>query len=407
MSGTERNLSLPRAQVLICRETPLVGIQSALLKDCLHRIIRGDIVSRRDYPAADVAERDGFCLPASRTRGATNECPAFIDLEGSLNAGEKPKAGRRGSTFRIMTGAVLPGEGYAVIPSEEARVRKGLLVISRPVKPGAHVAKAGSVVKAGQRLARAGDVLNPPLMGLLAAAGVKRLKVARKVRIGVLATGDEIVDMESRAKPWQAYNSNAVMLSGQVEALGAEVIRLGISDDTTGGIADRLRSARRCDVVVVTGGSSSGARDMVLSALESQGCRILLKGIRLRPGLGVIFARRGRQVLFGLPGRPAGCFVLFHLLVAPVVRSMMGSAEPMPSRIRGIWKAGRVKRPGVDTLVGSMVKGGSEVRPIGDLGDLDLALIARSNALVLVKSGRGLLSRGEPVEVFPITSFST
>jgi molybdopterin molybdotransferase len=403
MFKIRRNLSLAQAQALVRGEAPLVGTESIDLTAGLHRIIRQDLISRRAYPAADVAERDGFCFPAAATLGASRKHPAVFDLRGSLNAGDRPALETAGGDcVRIMTGAVLPEGADTVLAGEDALVRNGCLVILQPMKSGTHVRRAGSAIRVGDKVAAVGDVLSTGRMGLLAACGIRRVRVARRVRIGMIPTGDEIVDAGTHARPWQVYSSNAMVLSGQAGELGAEVFDLGIAADRRGEIVDRLGAGRRCDIIVLTGGSSTGSCDLVLDALETYGCRILTRGIQLRPGRHMILARRGRQVLFGLPGRPAGCFALFHVLVRPAVLAMMGSADYLPMRIRAVWGGGTGERPAIDTLVAARLDGNGIVRPDGDTRCGDLPGLARANALAHIRSGRGLLKRGERVDVYPV-----
>jgi molybdopterin molybdotransferase len=301
---------------------------------------------------------------------------------------------------------VLPIGADTVIPKEEALFRNGHLVLTHPLEPGGHIRRAASVIRAGKTVAESGEFLSPALTGLLAAAGIPKVRVARKVKAGVVSTGDEIVDLATRARPWQAHNSNKVMIAGQVREIGSEVEDLGICSDSLGDIVDCLRSAEGCDVIVLTGGSSMGRRDLVGQALEVLGCRILLKGIRLRPGKHVIFARKGRRVFFGLPGTPAGCFVLFHMLVRPAILGMMGSTRSDPVRHKALWEAGPTERPAVDTLLAVSLGGTTGVRPVSTTRCGDLAGLARADAVVLLKAGAGRVRKGDKVDVFPLCPVS-
>lgn len=385
-----------------------MGTERIVLPDGLDRVVREDVSAKRAYPAADVAERDGFCLRAVSTRCATRRRPALLEVVGSLNAGDGPVSRLgAGCAVVIMTGAILPEGADTVIPTEEASLRNGSLVVASPVERGRHVRGAGSVVRAGRIVARAGTSLRPGVMGLLAATGVHRVKVARRLRIGIISTGDEIVETGKRAKLWEAHGSNAVMLMGQAEEIGAETTDLGIAADRRADIIGRLRSGRRNEIVILTGGSSTGARDLVLDALQTYGCRVLVRGIRLRPGTHVIFARKGRQVIFGLPGRPAGCFALFHLLVRPAAMAMMGAEAPIPLRTRMVWGGDTLSRPATDTLVACRTESGCTVRPVSGKGCGDLTGIARSDSFVVLTAGAGAIKKGDRVEGYPIRRHSS
>jgi molybdopterin molybdotransferase len=402
MQQVKRGPSLPRAQVVVLANVPPVGTEAIDLEKGLGRILRRDVYSARDCPGAHVARRDGFCLAASATRNASRVHPAVFQLQGSLGAGRRPGTlVGKGRCFRIMTGAMLPEGADVVIPSEDCRFHDGRVTIECAVKPGAGVLETGGVCQAGERLARTGERLDSAVMGLLAGAGVRKVVVGRRPRMGLVSTGDELVEA-GRAAPWQAYNSNAVMLAGLAQEAGADVVNLGICPDRVEDIIRCVDSSKACDVVVLTGGSSTGMYDLVPDGLEASKCRILLRGMRLRPGGHALFARKGRRVLFGLPGRPAGSFALFHVLVKPALLAMMGCTRPLPAQVRAVWGGGRVARPAVDTLVPSRVVGNTKVRPVRRAPGGELGKLARADSLALLKSGPGAVERGGPLEVFRI-----
>jgi molybdopterin molybdotransferase len=398
MSESRSILSLTRAQLLVCGDVPRVGMETVGLMSGLGRVIRRELVSKRDCPAADLADRDGFCLRARDGLGASERSPAEFEIKAPLNAGEEPliRIGR-GECVRIMNGAALAAGADAVVPSEEAQVRAVRLVITHPIRPGDHVRKTATAFHAGDTVARRGDIMTPDLMGLLATAGLRNARVSRSIRVGIMSTGDEIVDLRARPEPWQVHNSNALVIEALGHELGCEIVNLGISADLHRDIRAHLRAARQCDVVLLTGGTSTGARDLVLDALREHGCRIVIRGMRLRPGRHLIFARKGRQVLFGLPGRPWGCSALFHLIVRPAILAMAGSSRPLPASIRAVWCGGPVTRPAVDTLFAGKLESGSKVRPLGN----ELARFAGSDSLVLLKAGGDRLENGDQVDVFP------
>jgi molybdopterin molybdotransferase len=402
MSKTRSDLSLDGAQALLLKGISQVGSETVGLTAGLGRILRQELISDYVYPPEDVAELDGFCFRASIASRASAANPIRLESAGSIIAGARPGLNLpRGTYARIMTGALLPSGADAVVAAEEARVRGGCLMLVGPVKPGTHVRRTGSSVKVGDRLAGVGDVLTPARMGLLAACGVRRVKVARKVKIGIITTGDEIARAGARAKPWEIYGSNAVMLSGQAGRLGAGVVDLGVAADMPCEILERLSAGRRCDILVVSGGSSMGSHDVVLDAVKASGYSVIAMGIRLRPGGHLILARRARQILFGLPGRPAGCFMLFHLLVGPTTFAMLGSGRPLPLRTRAVWGGTAMPRPSTDTVLPVALDDNKVVRPACVRGG-DLAVLARAGALMYLRSGEGRLKRGDAVEVYPL-----
>jgi molybdopterin molybdotransferase len=403
MSIRTRKPSLARAQGIVCAGIKVVGSELIALPGCLHRVIRQDVVSRITYPSADVASRDGYCFRAAGTKRASARHPAALRLCGTVRSGERPgmKVGPR-ECVRIMTGAVLPEGADAVTPAEAVRPAGEWIRVPCTVRSGTHVRKAGTVAKRGDKVAAKGDLVRPGMLGLLGGLGVKKARVCRKVRMGIISTGDEMIGPDVNLRRWQVRDSNSMMLAGLGVELGTEVFNLGIAGDTKEEILRLLRSAKGCDLVVLTGGSSMGVSDFVPSALESHGCRVLIRGISLRPGTHLVFARKGRTVYFGLPGRPGGCFSLFHILVRPAILAMMGCAVPIPEALRAIWCGGAAERPEVDTLLEVYLGPDSRVSPVRSKGAGDLGALSRLNALALLRAGADPLKPGDAIEVFPV-----
>lgn len=395
--------SLREAQAIVFAATKPVGSEWADLGDCLHRVVRQDIASRRAHPCSDSAARDGFCFRAAATGRASPRRPAILRIRATIRCGDRPRAAiGRGECARIMTGGILPPGADAVIPVEHALSGGEYIRVPYAVRAGTHVYRTGRIVKAGGRVASKGDYVGPGLLGLLAAVGVRKARISRRVRMGIVSTGDEVVEARRSQRDWQVYDSNSVMLMGLAQELEAEVLNLGIAKDTGADIEASLRAGESCDIVIMTGGSSMGISDHVPATLRRYGCRVLIRGMRLRPGKHVTFARKGSRVFFGLPGRPGGCFGLFHLLVRPALMAMMGCARPAPVALRGTWAGGAMERPRIDTLFAAHLGPRSEIRPVSDTSTGDLGALARSNSLVLIRTGRDSLRKGDILEVFPV-----
>jgi molybdenum cofactor synthesis domain-containing protein len=403
MSRSAKTPSLHGAQRTVCSGLRVVASEAVELLDSLHRVIRRDTVSRRDYPSADCAARDGYCIRAAATAGASARNPAVLRLRGTIRSGDAPGTGIAGEDcMLIMTGGTLPAGADAVVPVEQVGVEAGYVRVPCPIEMGSHIRKTGEAVKAGETVAGQGDFVSPGLLGLLGAVGVRKLRVSRRVRMGIVTTGNEMVEAGGRPRSWQVHDSNSVMLAGLGRELGCQAVRLGIARDTQGEIVRLLRSAGACDLVLLTGGSSQGIMDLVPAALGNHGCRIIMRGIRLRPGRHVVFARKGRQIFFGLPGRPGGCFGLFHVLVKPAIMAMMGCRAPVPVGLKATWGGGLIESPPVDTLLAARMGSGRRVLPAGGSGCGDLAAIARADCLVLLKAGARPVRRGDTLSVFPV-----
>jgi molybdopterin molybdotransferase len=267
---------------------------------------------------------DGFAVVAADVAGA-----ATLRVIGEVAAGAAPSLTvERGTAVRILTGAPIPLGAEAVVPVEDTDAPPGvaqlpsIVTISRAFDAGAHIRRAGSDLRAGQRLIDKGTEMNAAAIALVAAGGYGQVTVHRRPRVAVLATGDELVTAGSQLGDAQIPDSNSPGLSAAAREAGAEVRPLGIARDTFESVRDMLSEALAwADVVVTSGGVSVGAHDVVKDAFASLG-RIDLWRIAVQPGKPLAFGRAGNVLMFGLPGNPVSSLVTFELFVRPVIRRL-------------------------------------------------------------------------------------
>jgi molybdopterin molybdotransferase len=373
--------------------------------DALGRALARDVVAAIDVPHFTRAAMDGYAVAAADTFGSSESQPAYLTLRGAVAMGAAPD-GRvaPGEAMRIATGGMLPYGADAVVMWEHTRESGDLLEVTRPVAPGEHLVTVGEDVREGERVLDAGRVLRPADIGLLAGLGVTRIEVARRPRVAIVSTGDELVAPEETPGPGQVRNVNQYSLGAWVRQTGCEPVLLGRVRDDAGEILERLREGTAgSDLVLVSGGSSAGARDLTRAVVERLGePGLLFHGIAVRPGKPtVVGAHRGVPV-FGLPGHPISAMVIFLVLVRPVLERMLGVApgeagltvrarivDNLPSQ------AGRedyyqvTLRPGAD---------GMEAVPVFRKSGLVTAMV-RGRGMVRVPPEREGLEAGELVEV--------
>ena len=276
---------------------------------------------------------DGYALRGADTLGASPAAPARLVIAGRVAAGhvaERPL--RPNEAFRIFTGGPLPEGADSVIPQEDVTLDGTTLVVPRPVKTGDYVRPRGEDVRVGDGVLESGRLLGAAEVGILAALGRSQLRVVRRPRVGILSTGDEIVDLGGRLGPGQIPNSNTYSLMAQVSEAGGDPVGLGVAADRLEDIEGRLRWGLGCDLLISSAGVSVGEHDFVKAALERLGAEQHLWLVDMRPGKPIAFATipsAGKSPLpaFALPGNPVSAMVTFELFVRPALLRLGGHSR--------------------------------------------------------------------------------
>jgi molybdopterin molybdotransferase len=321
------------------------------LDDALGRVPAESLTAPHALPGFARATVDGFAVRAADTYGASEGLPSYLDLAGEARMGRPPEAEvRSGSAVAIATGAPLPPGADAVLKVEHTQsATPELLEVLRPVTPGEGMVRADEDAAAGTELARPGRPLRAQELGMLAAAGIVELPVHARPRVAIVSTGDELVPAgESGALPvGQVRDSSAPALAALVREAGGEPHPVGIVPDDRDALATKLREtlnlrgsdplgvveglSPECDVLVVSAGSSVGARDETAAAIASLGePGIWCHGLSLKPGKPTLLADIGGVPVIGLPGNPRSALVVFRLIGMPIVRTVGGCTEPPP-----------------------------------------------------------------------------
>jgi molybdopterin molybdotransferase len=297
---------------------------------------------------------------------------------------------------------MLPQGADAVLRQEDAVEADEAIEVPAPVREGTDIRRRGEDVRAGDGVVAAGTVLGPAELGVLASVGVAAVPCARRGRLTVVVTGDELVEPGTELAPGQIRNSNAYSVGAQARAAGCEVGAVHTVGDDYERIREALRDGLRADVLVVCGGVSVGPHDHVKGALEELGVDEVFWGIALRPGRPTWFGVHDRTLVFGLPGNPVSAMVTFHLLVRPALAKMSGQTGGGPIRLTATMDADYPKRRGRLHAVrcrAEVLDGGWHVRPTGAQGSHILTSMLDADALALVEADRGDVGAGEEVEI--------
>ncbi|HEY7849696.1 MAG TPA: gephyrin-like molybdotransferase Glp, partial [Ktedonobacterales bacterium] len=314
------------------RERVLAGFkpleaEEAPLTEALGRVLADDTLAQEASPPFANSAMDGYALRSADTQDASAQSPVRLRLVGEVPAGSVyAGVAQPGEAIRILTGAPLPDGADAALQQELTEVGDGWVTIREPVAPGTNVRHIGDDVRPGMLLARAGAELGPAEIALLASLGVSPVRVRRRPRVAILATGDELTPLGQPLKPGQIYNSNTPYLIAAVARAGAVPVALGIAPDRAEALRAMLTQAQGYDLILTSGGVSVGDYDLVKQILSEQGA-VEFWRVRVRPGKPLAFGFLGQTPLLGLPGNPVSAAVTFELFGRPAIRRMLGAAQ--------------------------------------------------------------------------------
>lgn len=385
------------------------------LLSALGRILAADVQANADIPPFDNSAMDGYAVVAADT------APGVVELEvlGSVAAGETGIGlqVRPGSAIRIMTGAPLPAGADAVVRFEETDVQRGSggigtsaaqsrpgtrVRISSAVKPGDNVRHRGEDVASGRVVLKAGSIVRPQEIGLLAGLGQALVSVHRKPRVAILATGDELVAIDEPLTPGKIRNVNEYATAALVLRSGGEPLRLGIARDTLADLKAKVSAglAAKPDLFLTSAGVSVGDFDMVKDVLASEG-HMEFWAVAMKPGKPMAFGQVGGVPLIGLPGNPVAAMVSFEQFVRPAILKMSGRRDWRKPTVRAVAQE-TISNSGRRNFVRAVVKRTDSeytVSTTGEQGSGVLTSLVRANGLLVIPEGVDVVHAGEYVEV--------
>lgn len=412
-------LSLEEARAQMLDGLEPLPAEEVDLNDADGRVVAESITSRLTLPPWDNSAMDGFAVRATDVSTASPDAPVTLPVVGEAAAGRVATAAvQPGTTMRILTGAPLPAGADAVVRVEDTNAVMGAselpaeVAIRQSVDPGAHIRRQGGDLREGQPLLETGTQLTATALALAAAAGYGRLRVHRRPRLAVLATGDELVPPGVVLGPGQIPDSNSVGLAALARATGAETRSLGISRDTLDDVLGQLRDGLAwADVIVASGGVSVGAHDVVKDAFAAIG-RVELWRVAVQPGKPLAFGRAsatgrdGDVLLFGLPGNPVSSQVTFELFVRPVLRRLSGHQDLFGRQVvRARLDRAVSKSPGRRAFLRVRLTeeaGGWRASLAGGQESHMLSALAAADGLAIVPEEHDSLPAGADVDVIRI-----
>ena len=323
MKPIKETIPLEEARQLIadaCR--PIDRSEKIRLVDANGRVAAADVRSTRDVPPFSRAGMDGFALRAEDTFGASRYEPKVLRVIDKVYTGQVPaKSIEPGTAIEIATGAPMPQGADAVVMVEETEKAGTDVRVLTPVYPRQNVGRQGADIVVGQTVIARGDVLNPSRIGAIAALGIGDVEVFARPTVAILSTGNEIADPGQELQPGQIYDINKFTLSTIIQEHGGIPSPFSTAQDTIEALERAIDACASCDVLVFSGGSSVGERDLILDVIGRKG-EIVFHGIAVKPGKPTVFGTINGKPMFGMPGYPTSCLSNAYMLLVPALRSM-------------------------------------------------------------------------------------
>jgi molybdopterin molybdotransferase len=387
-------LTLEQAQALVLVHAHALAAEPVPLEDAAGRVTAEDVRALVDLPPFASSAMDGFAVRAA-------------DLPGTLPVVERIAAGRpaqraleAGEAMAISTGGVVPTGADSVIPIEYVVQHDNSIDALEAVPLGAHVRPRGGDVATGDIVVPAGVRLGPTQLGALAAVGVAHAACARRPRVAILATGSELAPRGAPLELGQAYESNGLMLTAALAAVGADITVLPVVADDESAHRAALERGLAADVLVTSGGVSVGPHDLVRAIEAELGVEEVFWRVAIKPGKPVSFGVRGETLVFGLPGNPVSSLVGCELLVKPALRALQGQRDPLPRLESGVLASPLQRNDGRDEFVRArsrLDRDGVVLEPLTGQESHMIVRAAAADAFVHVPRGDGELAAGSHV----------
>ena len=376
------------------------------LLDGVRLALAEDLVADRDFPPFPRATRDGYAVRSEDV----SSMPAKLHCVGELRAGASLEQSsvtvKPGEAVEIMTGAPVPSGADAVVMVEYTDRNGEGVTVKRTVTAGENVVPAGSEARKGTVMASRGTRVNHVTVAVAAAVGRAEVAVYRRPRVAVLATGDELVDINFAPGPNEIRNSNSYSLAAQVHEAGGEAVILPVAHDDAAELEVLIRKGAECDLLLLSGGVSMGKYDLVEQALSKLGAQFFFTGVLIQPGKPLVFGElRGANKatpFFGLPGNPASTMVTFQLFVRPVLDALAGARQQAPLFAQARLKSDFKIKPGLTRFLPARLDGTHgqpEVELLKWQGSGDLMTLAQANCYIVVPPDKEHFAMGENITV--------
>lgn len=382
-----------------------VGVEQVSLDQCGGRVIAQAFKAAEPVPPFDRSAYDGYAFRSDDVRDATRQAPVTLRVLENIPAGAVPTVTiGEGEAVKLLTGAPVPFGADVVLKYESTRFDDTSVTVFESLKSGSNIVKRGEDVQQGQILAQAGVVIDAGLSGTLAAQGMVMPVVYRRPVIGLISTGNEVVEADMPLEPGKIRNSNRTMLETVLEGLGCQPRYLGLAGDDVVRIRERIESGLdQCDAILLTGGVSVGDYDLTPDAMEQAGVELLVRGVNMKPGMACAYGVKDGKLVLGLSGNPASSLTNFCAVVLPAIRKLCGRREPIPREIMvSLTSRFPKKSPLTRFLRGTLDLSDGIARMIlpKEQGNVVLSSTIGCNVMAVVPAGSGPVEAGTSLKGF-------
>lgn len=369
------------------------AVEIVRLEEAVGRVLAQTAAADRDYPPAPRSMRDGFAVRAA-------DLPGTLTVVGEIRAGQAPDCRvEPGEAAEIMTGATVPEGADTVVMIEHVRVEGTRVEVPKSLDLGTNVNPQGRDALAGSPILSPGFRVSYPEVALLASIGLAEVAVYHRPRVAILATGDELVEVEAQPEPHQIRNSNSWSLAAQVMRAGGEAVVLPVASDELETTKDLIAEGLACDLLLLSGGVSAGKYDLVETALASFGAEVYFDRVRIQPGQPCVFGQARQTFFFGLPGNPASTMVCFEIFARAALELLGGHTAPQLAITSARLKSAFRQKPGLTRFLPARLEEDGLLTPIGWSGSGDIAALTRANAYLVSEPEKEEYAAGDWIGV--------
>jgi molybdopterin molybdotransferase len=396
-------IPVEEAQARVLEAAKPTGVELIMLADAHGRTLAEPITARRTQPPADMSAMDGYALRAADAVAA----PANLMVIGESPAG-RPFTGTvgEGQAVRIFTGGEVPTGADSIVLQEDVDRDGDTVRLNEAAELGRHIRRAGLDFRSGETTIPAGTVMTPGQLSLAAGMNIVWVRAARRPRVAILATGDEIKLPGDELAPGQIIGSSGLGIAAYVRDCGGEPLMLDVAKDDEGALMSAAQQAAGCDILVTLGGASVGDHDLVQSALAKEGLDVDFWRIAMRPGKPLMFGALGGQMVLGLPGNPVSTMVCAHLFLGPAIRHMLGREDTAPpatyARLKTPMSANDRRQDYVRARITAEQEHGFAVEPFRVQDSSMMSVYAAANALIVRPPHTEAAEIGDLVQVLPL-----
>jgi molybdopterin molybdotransferase len=396
-------IGVEEALKLVLERIRPIGTERLFILDCLGRVCAEEVISQSDIPPFDNSAMDGFAVISADTSESSRNNPARLRIVEDVPAGRVPKTElKSGEAIRIMTGAPIPRGSDSVVMVEDTEVEGEYVKVFSKSLSGDNIRAAGEDVRKGSVVISKGTRLRPQEIGMAAAVGKVFLKVYKKPTVSILCTGDEIVDIDTVVLPGKIRNSNSYSLQAQIIEAGAVPVDQGIVQDNPQILKEKIQESKNSDMILISGGVSVGAYDIVKDVLVSEGMEQIFWKVAMKPGKPLLFGIIDGVPVFGLPGNPVSVMVCFEQFVRPSIMKMCGQKNIFKPTFKAKLKENIKRKSGRTEFIraiASFKDDEIEVVSTGYQGSGVLSSMVKANCFIVVPAWKGNLTEGETVYI--------